>query len=149
MTIALKSIHIEGFKKFRKFDMEFNPKVNILVGENEAGKTTILEAIKLVLNQTYRFADKSSRRTAEPARSFRNYGITGNVVTRKAAKNIVASSSYHTPSKIVLPVQRTVPSVATGKRILWWASKERHASSHWWTGRVGTCLVKRHDQDCH
>ena len=59
MTVALKSIHIEGFKKFRKFDMEFNPKVNILVGENEAGKTTILEAIKLVLNQTYRFADKS------------------------------------------------------------------------------------------
>ena len=33
MTVALKSIHIEGFKKFRKFDMEFNPKVNILVGE--------------------------------------------------------------------------------------------------------------------
>ena len=30
------------------------------------------------------------------------------------------------PSKSVLPVQRTVPSVATGKRILWWASKERH-----------------------
>ena len=59
MTVALKSIHIEGFKKFRKFDMEFNPKVNILVGENEAGKTAILEAIKLVLNQTYRFADKS------------------------------------------------------------------------------------------
>ena len=59
MTVALKSIHIEGFKKFRKFDMEFNPKVNILVGENEAGKTTILEALKLVLNQTYRFADKS------------------------------------------------------------------------------------------
>ena len=32
-------------------------------------------------------------------------------------KNIVASSSYRTPSKSVLPVQRTVPSVATGKRI--------------------------------
>ena len=61
---------------------------------------------------------------------FGNYGITGNGVTRKAAKNIVVSSSYRTPSKSVLPVQRTVPSVATGKRILWWASKERHASSH-------------------
>ena len=49
----------------------------------------------------------------------------GNGVTRKAAKNIVASSSYRTPSKSVLPVQRTVPSVATGKRILWWTSKGR------------------------
>ena len=47
------------------------------------------------------------------------------------------------PSKNVLPVQRTVPSVATGKRIPWWASKERHASSHWWTGKAGTCLVEK------
>ncbi|WP_211248229.1 hypothetical protein, partial [Mitsuokella jalaludinii] len=31
----------------------------------------------------------------------------GNGVTRKAAKNVVASSSYRTPSKSVLPVQRT------------------------------------------
>ena len=32
-------------------------------------------------------------------------------------KNIVASLSYRPPSKSVLPVQRTVPSVATGKRL--------------------------------
>lgn len=59
MTPILKAIHIEGFKKFKQFDMAFNQKINILVGENEAGKTTILEAIKLVLNQNYRSADKS------------------------------------------------------------------------------------------
>ena len=69
--------------------------------------------------------------------------ITGNGVTRKATTNIVASSSYRTPLKSVLPVQRTVPSVATGKRIPWWASKERHASLHWWTKKAGTCLVER------
>ena len=33
--------------------------MNILVGENEAGKSTILDAIKTVLNQQYRLADKS------------------------------------------------------------------------------------------
>lgn len=59
MPPVLKSIHIEGFKKFKKFDMEFNPEISILVGENEAGKTTVLEAIKLVLNQSYRSVDKS------------------------------------------------------------------------------------------
>ena len=74
---------------------------------------------------------------------FGNYGITGNGVTRKAMKNIVASSSYRTPSKSVLSVQRTVPSVATGKRIPWWASRERHASSRWWAGRAGTCLAEK------
>ncbi len=59
MSGYIKSIHIEGFKKFKNFDMEFNSKMNILVGENEAGKSTILDAIRLVLNQDYRNADRS------------------------------------------------------------------------------------------
>lgn len=55
----IKSIHIEGFKKFSNIDISFDPHMNILVGENEAGKSTILEAIRIVLNQQYRNADKS------------------------------------------------------------------------------------------
>lgn len=52
-------MHIEGFKKFIALDVQFNEFMNILVGENEAGKSTILDAIKTVLNQQYRSADKS------------------------------------------------------------------------------------------
>ena len=55
----IKSLHIEGYKKFTSLDVEFNEHMNILVGENEAGKSTILDAIKTVLNQQYRNADKS------------------------------------------------------------------------------------------
>ena len=55
----IKSLHIEGFKKFVLLNMQFNEHMNILVGENEAGKSTILDAIKTVLNQQYRNADKS------------------------------------------------------------------------------------------
>ncbi len=55
----IKSLHIEGFKKFAYLDVVFNEHMNILVGENEAGKSTILDAIKTVLNQQYRNADKS------------------------------------------------------------------------------------------
>lgn len=55
----IKSLHIEGFKKFVRFDVLFNEHMNILVGENEAGKSTILESINIVLNQQYRNADKS------------------------------------------------------------------------------------------
>ena len=55
----IKSLHIEGFKKFQILEVEFNEHMNILVGENEAGKSTILDAIKTVLNQQYRNADKS------------------------------------------------------------------------------------------
>ena len=55
----IKSLHLEGFKKFISLDVNFNAHMNILVGENEAGKSTILDAIKIVLNQQYRNADKS------------------------------------------------------------------------------------------
>ena len=55
----IKSLHIEGFRKFANLDMRFNEHMNILVGENEAGKSTILDALKTVMNQQYRNADKS------------------------------------------------------------------------------------------
>lgn len=55
----IKSLHIEGFKKFVTLDVRFNEHMNILVGENEAGKSTILDAVRTVLNQQYRTADKS------------------------------------------------------------------------------------------
>ena len=55
----IKSIHIEGFKKFATLDVVFNEHMNILVGQNEAGKSTILDALKTVLNQQYRNSDKS------------------------------------------------------------------------------------------
>lgn len=55
----IKSLHIEGFKKFVTLDVNFKEHMNILVGENEAGKSTILEAIKIVMNQQYRNVDKA------------------------------------------------------------------------------------------
>lgn len=55
----IKALHIEGFKKFASLDVQFNEHMNILVGENEAGKSTILDAIKTVLNQQYKNTDKS------------------------------------------------------------------------------------------
>lgn len=54
----IKSIHIEGFKKFKNFDMSFNPRVNTIVGENESGKSTILEALEIALNQNYKNSEK-------------------------------------------------------------------------------------------
>ena len=50
----IKHMHIEGFKKFYELDVQFNEHMNILVGENEAGKSTILDAIRTVLNQRKR-----------------------------------------------------------------------------------------------
>lgn len=57
--IYIKKVHIEGFKKFRKIDIEFNSNKNLLVGDNGSGKTTVLEAIDLALNHSVKNFDLS------------------------------------------------------------------------------------------
>ncbi|MEH0417270.1 ATP-dependent nuclease [Streptomyces sp. B21-083] len=45
----LSKIIIQNYRWFRNFKLDFDPKMNILVGDNDAGKSTILEAISLAL----------------------------------------------------------------------------------------------------
>lgn len=44
---------IKNFKRFENFDIRFSEKINVIVGDNEAGKSTILEAIDLALSGIY------------------------------------------------------------------------------------------------
>ncbi len=49
--MIITKIHIKNFKIFKgSFKLELNKGLNILVGDNEAGKSTIIEAIHLVLS---------------------------------------------------------------------------------------------------
>lgn len=59
MVSFIRELHIQGLRKFEDLKVCFNDHMNIIVGENEAGKSTILEAIKIVLYQMYRNSDKS------------------------------------------------------------------------------------------
>ena len=43
----IKIFQIKNFKPFKDITIHFNEDVNILVGENNTGKTSILEAIAL------------------------------------------------------------------------------------------------------
>lgn len=52
--MRVKSIKLINFKKFRDDLLEFNDDVNIFVGDNNAGKSTILEALEIVLNFSHR-----------------------------------------------------------------------------------------------
>lgn len=77
----IKALHIIGYKKFAVLDVEFNEHMNILVGENEAGKSTILDAIKTVLNQQYRNADKSVLRDLFNAQMVADFDASPSVKT--------------------------------------------------------------------
>jgi len=48
--MKIKKIIIQNFKCFINLELELNSGLNILVGNNEAGKSTIIEAIHLALS---------------------------------------------------------------------------------------------------
>lgn len=47
--MRIKELRIENYKIFKSINILFNDNVNIFVGENDSGKTTILEALSMVL----------------------------------------------------------------------------------------------------
>lgn len=47
----LKKLFLKNFKKFSNCEVEFSPGLNILVGPNNAGKTTLLEAIDILIGE--------------------------------------------------------------------------------------------------
>lgn len=54
MSITISKIRLFNFKRFRDYTIEPNKHVNILVGDNEAGKSSVLEAIDLVASGSNR-----------------------------------------------------------------------------------------------
>ncbi len=45
----IRRVQITGYRTYQRLDFEPHPEVNVLVGDNEAGKSTLLEAITLAL----------------------------------------------------------------------------------------------------
>ncbi|MCX5470184.1 AAA family ATPase [Alcaligenes sp. A-TC2] len=60
----IKKIRIQGYRKYRDFILEPNPKLNVIVGANEAGKSTLMEAITLAL--TGRLGGRSAAEELNP-----------------------------------------------------------------------------------
>lgn len=46
----VKRVKVSGFKTLRAFDMELLEHMNVIVGDNESGKTTVVEAMNLALS---------------------------------------------------------------------------------------------------
>lgn len=50
MEKIIKKIKLHNFKRFQEFEAEFKPDLNLLIGDNESGKSSILSAIDIVLS---------------------------------------------------------------------------------------------------
>ena len=47
---TIRRLVLRNFKRFRALELEFDPELNILVGGNEAGKSSVLQAMDIVLS---------------------------------------------------------------------------------------------------
>jgi putative ATP-dependent endonuclease of OLD family len=52
----LTKVHLKNYRVFASFELEFHDGLNILVGDNDSGKSTVLEAVRLAL--TGRLGDR-------------------------------------------------------------------------------------------
>ena len=47
---TIKRLVLRNFKRFKALELEFDPELNILVGGNESGKSSVLQALDIVLS---------------------------------------------------------------------------------------------------
>lgn len=47
---TIRRLVLRNFKRFKALELEFDPELNILVGGNEAGKSSVLQALDIVLS---------------------------------------------------------------------------------------------------
>lgn len=50
--MKVTALNIWGFKKFKEMKINFNNHFSVIIGENEMGKSTILRAVDIILNQS-------------------------------------------------------------------------------------------------
>jgi len=91
---SIKQIAIHGYKKFKDFQLTFHDGLNVIIGENESGKTTVIEAINIVLNQWYRTADKS---------------IIEELLNRELLDDFYAAPSVDTLPLIIIEIEFDLP----------------------------------------
>ena len=46
--MIIQKIVVKNYKIFKDIVINFNPKINILVGDNDAGKSTVLEVLSVL-----------------------------------------------------------------------------------------------------
>lgn len=86
MSVYIKQIKIKNFRSIEHLELTFNPRMNIFVGLNDAGKSNILKALNLFFN-----GDTDYRRKFNFDTDFCNFAK----VRAKTAKEISISILVH------------------------------------------------------
>jgi predicted ATP-dependent endonuclease of OLD family len=94
----LHSLKIQGFRKLKNVEVVFSPNTSFLIGANNAGKTSVLAALKLFLSGSdkteednfYKATDEDSSRVDEIVLEGEFRGISADVISDKTWKEFNA-----------------------------------------------------------
>lgn len=50
----ISDIRIKNFRNFNNINIEFNPRMNVIIGHNNSGKTNLIKALQFVLNNKFK-----------------------------------------------------------------------------------------------
>jgi len=88
---VIEKVKIHSYRRFRDLTFEPHPRLNILVGENESGKSTLLEAIGLAL--TGRLHGRAAIEELNPY--WFNQAVSAEFFRERALGNAVALPEIH------------------------------------------------------
>ncbi|MFC2507853.1 MAG: AAA family ATPase [Bacteroides sp.] len=72
----MKRLILENFRCFERFEIEFKPGINLLVGDNASGKTSLLKACKYALATFFAgFSDDNTRWVTPQKDDFRQVEV--------------------------------------------------------------------------
>jgi len=88
---VITKIKISGYRIFREFEFTPNPKLNLIIGANESGKSTLLEAMALALTGRV-----NGRRASEELNPYWfNTSLVQEFVTKRRAGEAIAFPEIH------------------------------------------------------
>lgn len=83
--LVIKKIRVRGYRIHRDLTIYPNRKLNLIVGANESGKSTLMEAIVLAL--TGRINGRSAAEELNP--HWFNTGVVADFITKRDRKSVV------------------------------------------------------------
>lgn len=133
----ISSIQIEGYRGFQRFEMSGLGRLNLLVGTNNSGKTSVLEALQLLTSRGDPVALwQLLWRRGERLHGGRN---TGNMPPELDVCHLFTGHDQHVGSKFTLSAKNETPERSVAFSINELSAKERKEMGE--TGPITSRLV--------
>ena len=88
--MIINNITIKNFRGFQERYFEFDPKMNVVLGDNTTGKTTLLHAVQIALGAFFK-ALKTLPRTANFSRSFKKTDVP--IIKNEASRSFIQNDA--------------------------------------------------------